>query len=334
MMRLALVCACVLHIVLFLVLARMPSKQSGASVTAPEPDVELDIIHESTYDRARPELPSSPEVGATPSGTAVARAIVGRHEGPALKQGGDDGGPEEPAHVPTAEDGTWSFSPTVGAIDLASSFRKNAVSAMARSDRDDPNGSPKGGGLVEALDAADLAKGIAHGGAVKVAIDEIARTTNAPIEGNATFSIALARTGNVHVTLMNANSETEGWRRLVFPIRKLVEEKFHAKEPMIVPAGARGIKVVVRVEAKQQFVDGGDPKKAVGAFARATPGGIKKTKEGIEILLPAASVGYAGRACSVAIGLNPGGIVANGHCRESTAIIRMVSSRILTEERF
>ncbi|WP_394851009.1 hypothetical protein [Pendulispora rubella] len=211
----------------------------------------------------------------------------------------------------------WSLPPTGGKpIDLGlGTARGPAVFApgpMASAEPPADERPSRTGGLTEALDAADAARGFGRGGPVKLAVEAAARTTDAPTTGKASFDIAVNADGSMHVVLLSANTDFEGWNGIVQAIHSHL-----ARKRVRIPPGAKGLHVVVEVEAKEQFPDGTSPKD-LGGKVGMTPAG------------PVA--GYRGKVCSAAISL--AGI--GGGCSPENAGVRaarMVSSRIVKETR-
>ena len=322
---------------------RVTPPAPGPPPAPPPPTAEA---HEDTW----VELEPVPAAQAESSPAPRASTVVAARSAVALEHRASE--PTDPVRPPRAEDGAhldplappresgaphegddgWTFSPTAPArVDLGlTSGAREARAALARRGdaASEPRGASRSGGLVETLHAAEVAAGRAKGVGAQMAVEAIARSPEAPLEGHATFDIAIDRAGKVHVAVTAASSELEGWRALTAPIEALV-----ARKSVNVPDGAKGLRVVVRVEARQQFPDGGSTKGRFGAVAKASPGAIRETKERIDIELPHVVVGYRGRGCGAGMVVAPGAVTLGGGCRESTAVVRVVSSKLIAEER-
>ncbi len=145
----------------------------------------------------------------------------------------------------------------------------------------------------------------------------------------ATFDVAIETNGHVSVTVLEASSAFSDWAKVADATRATLEPaRFR------IPPGARGWHVVARVEAKELYPSGADPKK-VGASVEAKPGRIVETKEHVDIQLPYAKFAATGKVCSVA--LTVGGIpsISGGCSLENLRAnaIRVVHGRIVSEGR-
>jgi len=178
--------------------------------------------------------------------------------------------------------GAWTFRPTSG-VDLGLKNRAGLASAAPElpQERLGPRPASSTGGLVEALDAADVARGLGHGGPVRSAVDLAASSPEAPTFGTATFAVALGSDGSVNGVLVTVKVDAS--------------EQF--------PGGGRPTP---------------DSKQGVGA--RASLGGITETKDHVEIELPSASVAYRTRSCGVGLTVNPGGVSLGGGCEPGVAM--------------
>ena len=86
---------------------------------------------------------------------------------------------------------------------------------------------------------------------MRTAVELAARTENAPVRGNATFSVTVFSDGKVDVQV--ASNQTD-WSRLIPAIVEAVR-----KAQIRLPPKSRGLNVVVSVEAKVKYPDGYEP---------------------------------------------------------------------------
>jgi hypothetical protein len=171
------------------------------------------------------------------------------------------------------------------------------------------------GGIVEGLDAADVARGLGRGGPVRTAIDFVARTENAPVRGSATFSVTIFSDGKIDVQV--ASNQTD-WSQLVPAIADAVR-----KAQVRLPPKSRGLNVVVSLEAKVKYPDGYEPPPEKTKVTTDTALAVDKPVIGIHV---------RGKRCSGAIAITPGGVGAGGDCAVGTAA-RAVSTRVVSERR-
>ncbi len=214
---------------------------------------------------------------------------------------------------PALKEGTWSFQQ--GPVDLgigkpaqlSSADLKNAGRAPeSESHGSTPAPASSTGGLIETLDAQDVARGFGRGGPARTAAEMATR--DAPVMGSAVFGVAIDSALNVTVDLAGVTSDYPGWARVAEDIKRTIVAK-----NIRMPHGAKGLRISVRVEAKDQYPDGRDPK-SVGGYAG--PGGV----------------GYSGKVCSAGIvGIGIGG----GCSPENIGVpaVRIVSARIVSESR-
>ncbi|WP_394840998.1 hypothetical protein LZC95_28470 [Pendulispora brunnea] len=310
----SLAAACGVHAVLLAVTWKHAPVRPPQDLPAAADAVEEWEI-ETPPDIGKPE-PSSNAPASPLAAREVARRWTAPSEVPATPPPSDSGS-SETATPPSESGEAWSL-PSVGRkpIDLGlGTARGPAILAPGGAATAEPPADERPsrtGGLVEALDAEDAARGFGRGGPVKLAVEAAARTTDAPTVGKATFDVAVNGDGSLHVTLLSANTDYEGWNRITQAIRSHLGRK-----RVRIPPGAKGLHVVVEVEAKEQFPDGTSPSSLGG-------------KVGIGPAGPAAS--YRGKVCRATISL--AGIT--GGCSPENAGVaptRMVSSRIVKETR-
>ena len=314
------------------VVRALPAPHDSASASRPERAI--DLVEEAALPAA-PELdpePDAREASLTPPRERVAgvplRAERSAAPVPGAIAGASRGAGE--AALETTGAGTWTFRPTAG-VDLGLKNRAGLASGSVEAppERAGPRPASSTGGLVEALDAADVALGLGHGGPVRSAVDLAARTPDAPTFGTATFAVALGTDGSVKVSVVAASSDRERWESLGPAVRNTLLGAARRKA-----LKGNGVLVTVKVDASEQFPGGGRPtpddKQGLGAHASA--GGVTETKEHVEIELPSASIGYRTRSCAVVMAVGAGGIGLGGGCEPGVAM-RVVATKILSEQR-
>ena len=226
-------------------------------------EIEVTTVDDAPRAAAVTEAPTPglPARAATASagGSSIARTAAG--PGPVI------GGPVETAGVITAPEGAstepWTFRAEKGPDllargQLASLVTRREAAAAER------EGSSTTGGVAEALLEADVAKGLGRGGPVVSALEDVARTNDAPVRGVATFDIVLYRGGGADVVLDSADTDFASWSRLTRAMSEAV-----AKKSVRIPDAARGLRMTVRLDARLQFPDGREVN-TLGPFARTT----------------------------------------------------------------
>jgi hypothetical protein len=185
------------------------------------------------------------------------------------------------------------------------------------------------GGLAEALDAEDFARGLGRGGPVLAAVEEAAHGSDAPTFGTATFSVVIGADGKVNVDVAAAGGDRAGWEGLRPAIRTALLGK-----PVRIAPKTRGLRVTVQVEASEQFPGGGrpPPPSKMGTTVAGSIGKITETKEHIDIEPPSVALTYRSRNCAAGIVVSPGGISLGAGCNPGVAM-RVVAARIVREER-
>jgi hypothetical protein len=168
------------------------------------------------------------------------------------------------------------------------------------------------GGVLEALDANDVARGLGRGGPVRAAVEQAARSTDAPPRGNATFTVVVFSDGKMDVRVADAQAD---WSRVL----PLVREALKVADVKMAPK-SRGLRVTVKVEAKVQYPDGYQPPDEARVSASVREG------------WPALDLEYRGRRCAAALTVAPGGAALGAGCSAGTPL-RLVSARIVAEER-
>jgi len=316
--RASLVVASAVHVAALIAVAK------SHAVHAPSADDET-AVWDLDLTPSPEEEEQAPPSQETPARETAHGALEAREESRSSQQGEAPASPSastsSEAHGAPAPSGSagqgWTFSPTgKGPIDLGigsargpKSFHYDPTAKVELPADERPSTT---GGLVEMLDADDAKRGFGRGGPVKLSVETAARSTDAPMEGQATFDIAVMASGELSIHLVAANADFDHWNRLVEAIRNDLARK-HVR----IPHGSKGIHVVVEVEAHQQFPDGTSPSSLGGKVVMGPQG-------------PAA--GYRGKVCGAGISL--GGL--GGGCspeNAGTVATRVVSSRITRETR-
>jgi len=224
------------------------------------------------------------------------------------------GGPES---APPPASSAWTFDPMRNptrpnivprSVDLVAA---NGGRAAAEAP---PAPASTTGGLIEGLDAADVSRGLGRGGPVRTAIDLAARDADAPLRGNATFSVTIFSDGAVDVQV--AGNHTD-WARLVPAIREAVR-----KAQVQLPPNSRGLSVVVAVDAKMKYPDGYEPPKK----------NTVTVQPALAVDKPWLDVRISGRRCSAAFAIAAGGVAGGADCAPGS-VGRVVSTRIVSEGR-
>jgi hypothetical protein len=231
---------------------------------------------------------------------------------------------DEPAASPGEG---FTFRPTIVDLRLSAAAAAGAIPAPEAPPASGPRPISTTGGLAEGLDAADVERGLGRGGPARAAVEEAARSSEAPMFGIAMFAVSVDGAGKVAVDVLDATSERAGWEAL----RPAIADRL-AKAPVRPPSGSRGLRVTVRVEASEQFPGGARPPAKEGVVAKASPGKITETKTKIDIELPYAAIGYRGRRCGGGLVIAPGGISGGAGC-EVGVPLRVVATRIVSEQR-
>jgi hypothetical protein len=187
-------------------------------------------------------------------------------------------GPDDP-HDDSASDPTSdgrSFSPFATHIDTAHAFTPDLTKHDDyRADATPPAPVSKTGGLAEGLAARDLEAGLGRGGSILTAAEAAARGSDAPLRGDATFDVVVRSDGKVEAHVASASSDLEGWREVAAVLQRSVD----GRSVRIAP-GARGWRVVVRVEAKVVFADGRDTQSVHGVRGEVAPSVLSNAIEG------------------------------------------------------
>jgi hypothetical protein len=189
----------------------------------------------------------------------------------------DKAGPSQAEDLPTSPDpasSSWSFSPTTATMDLRGAITPDLV-APARAPSQLPSGVSTTGGLAEGLAARDVELGLGRGGPVLAAAEEATRMSDDPVDGNATFGVSVFSDGAVVAQLLNASGHSASWSR----VADALAHSFDARR-MRLPAGGRGWRVVVHVEAATKLADGRDVRSLHGLRASVAPSALQDQIEG------------------------------------------------------
>ncbi len=219
---------------------------------------------------------------------------------------------------------TWGFSATKGGTwaAIGQAQRDTIASELRNGARQDAARGSKTGGVVEKLDESDVERGFGRGGAVVAAIEEVVRESPTRPVGAVDFMVTIRRVGGVVATLLNGEGPA-GFAALTAAIERRV-----AKATVRIPGGAEGLRVIVRVDARDLLYDGKAPRPN-GVKLRASPGAIHATKESVAIELPSVAVLVKAGSCTVAV--SPLGI--GGDCMLDLPATYQVHGRIVREER-
>jgi hypothetical protein len=277
--------------------------------------------------------------------------------------------------TPGPDDG-WSFSPSAARIELRGAVTPDMLAPphdpAARDPRDGtkPATVSATGGLAEGLAAHDVAVGMGRGGPVLAAAETAARSSDAPVEGGATFDVAVRR-DSVVARVVSADHDAAGWARVADSLGRSLDPK-----RVRLPSGGRGWHVVVRVEAAMRLADGRDVRTLHGVKAAVTPSVLQQQIEGkpggqwapppapgpdvgqevppqggalgrgpqhpgggalqglAAPILPTPTLSVSGKICSASLSATPMGIGLGGGCSVEnigTHPTRVVSGHILSE---
>jgi hypothetical protein len=338
------VVAAAVHMAVLLALPRgraRPQAVDDDPVSAPEWDLDVDALESPVSPPARAA------VAQAPSHTMGAIAIRERapRETPSSATPRDETAPglPEPAGVHGGEPRPWTFDPRAPfdpmARDALAGAARGVVAAGATPGREGiPAGATTSGGVAEGLDARDAALGLGRGGPVISALERAAAASDAPFEGSATFDVGIDTSGHVSVALLDSSSSDSGWARMAAAARAAIDPS-----RVRIPPGARGWRVVARVEAKVQYPNGVDPKK-LGNSVEASPGRLVEDKNRPDAhappivfeKVPGVTLAHRGKVCSasVTLGLVPG---ISGGCDPANIgmnPLRVVRGHVVSEGRF
>jgi hypothetical protein len=315
------------HLALAAAVASLPAR--GTPVPAQEPSTEVASID---VEPVPAERSMDPRVVGSETIAPVARAMpvhAGHESAAPPLQGETSPEPAPPAPEPaSSSDSEWTFNPTIGTNPTSSAVIARGVQPQVREFGERLAGGSTTGGLAEALTARDVELGLGQGGQVLSAFEARARTMDIAVEGWAVFDIGIDSSGRVSVAVADASTARDAWERVARTAVADVDAK-----RIRIPRGARGWRIAVRIEAKEQYPDGERPKD-MGLHARTTQLKDSKTSMVVESL-PGVELAARGKVCSVGLSLQlPFPPMIAGGCNPENAgvrEIRVVSGRIVDE---
>ncbi len=327
--------ALLVHAGLFAAMAELEPKAAVRTepVAQPVGEVALDVLpDESTTPRSPepvqpngrlPPLATTKEAARKTGGAAAEGAIATRETG---ASGFDPASPGPEASPPPAGsgEGAWTFSPSRPSDVTAPGSMARAVGEIAREATPPPTLDV--GGLRTALDSHDVSLGLGRGGPVLSALEAASRSMDVPIEGVATFDVAIDRSGHVSVALSDASTSYEAWSKVAAAAGAAVDVT-----KVRIPPGARGWRVAVRIDAHVQNPDGSRPKD-LGSHAEAH--GFELSKDSIVMKqVPGFSIATSGKVCGIGLSVQLGLPSITGGCNPGAPMpaLRVVSGQIVGE---
>ncbi len=320
------------HLALAAAVASLPVRR-GAALPAPEPSTEVASID---VEPVSAERSTEPRVVGSETSEPLARAVpvhAGRESAATPSQGENSPEPAPLAPEPaSSSDSEWTFNPTIGTNPTSSAVIARGVRAQVREFGAHLGEGSTAGGLSEALTARDVDLGLGQGGQVLSAFEARARTMDVAVEGWAVFDVGVDSSGRVSVAVTDASTARDAWERVARTAVADVDAK-----RIRIPRGARGWRIAVRIEAKEQYPDGERPKDM--GFHKTTTG-FKESKTSMVMeSLPSVTLAARGKVCSAGVTLQlpvPGvfPLAIAGGCNPENAgveAIRVVSGRILDE---
>jgi hypothetical protein len=150
----------------------------------------------------------------------------------------------------------WSLAtrpPDLGLGTSAVRERTARDEASAQASSEGNNG--RAGGLRDALEADDRAKGLGAGGPVVQAARDATAQSLAPVNGYAVFEATFDPSGKItSVRVLDTSADRPSWEDVAGAIQGTLREK-----AIKVPPRSTGLAVSVRVESRWQMPDGSDP---------------------------------------------------------------------------
>jgi hypothetical protein len=273
-------------------------------------------IHPKTATRPAPSEALSPEDTIELDEATMARTDVSARaplaarepiapEGPsvhAMRQSGErERGTEMPPAVGSVETpfpGSWTFSATRPDQTVELSLGASRYKAL-------PEPAPTGKEVPAVpvfaeLEEQDVERGLARGGPVAIAIEDVVRQSASGMLGVALFDVTLDRSGSVRVDLVRGDGAPAPWEELRSPIQDSV-----AKQSVRLPEQAHGLHVRVRVEAKETFADGREVK-SLGNSAGVSAGRVGTESVAMKEL-PNVYIEHRGKVCSGRVSVGPNG---------------------------
>ena len=370
---LALGVACGVHGVLLL---GVDAVRAHPSAPAEPPTA----VSEITLEELAPETTPIPAAAADRTeegaGPVQASAAAAKTTPRAASTTSTEGTPMAIAPPTPGPDDGWSFSPSATRIELRGAVTPDMLAPAhdppARDPRDGtkPATASATGGLAEGLAAHDVEVGMGRGGPVLAAAETAAGSSDAPVEGGATFDVAV-RPDSVVARVVSADHDAAGWARVADSLGRSLDPK-----RVRLPSGGRGWHVVVRVDAAMRLADGRDVRTLHGVKAAVTPSVLQQQIEGkpggqwapppapgpdvgqevppqggalgrgpqhpgggalqglAARILPTPTLSVSGKICSASLSATPMGIGLGGGCSVEnigTHPTRVVSGHILSE---
>ncbi|HEX8793787.1 MAG TPA: hypothetical protein VF765_22745 [Polyangiaceae bacterium] len=319
------------HLGLAAAVARLPVRRS-TSTSESQASQELAILD---VEALPVEEPAPTRVLGREREAPFARAARSQatREGAAMPSQQEEGASGEPAApgpepAPSA-DSQWTFDPTTGTNTAPGAVIARGVQPQVREFGEHLANGSSIGGLAEALTARDVDLGLGQGGQVLSAFEARARTMDVAVEGWAVFDVGIDSSGRVSVAVSDASAARDGWERLArTAVADVDARRIH------VPRGARGWRIAVRIEAKEQYPDGERPKD-MGLHTTTT--GFKESKTSMVMeSVPSVTLAARGKVCSAGVNWtfpSPLPTIAGGCNPENIGVreIRVVSGRIVDE---
>ena len=254
--------ACAAHVV-GLVFAHVFAPIEPLWALAPPSEQELEDIDVSPAEAPLPEEPPAPQAQtAAPEGLGAKRSAPDRgRAGEATRVGHAAAAqPPPPGAGPVATEGSPTGIARAPTVVFATDLRMVAAGAphpydalpLGHEAPPTPTTTSQSGGVVEALDAHDVAVGLGRGGAVLALAEEAARGPDAPVRGSATLDVTIREGGALAARVVDASGDADAWSRVAATLTHIDPNRLR------IPPGAHGWHVVVRVEAKLLFPDGRD----------------------------------------------------------------------------
>ena len=319
------------HVGLFTALEAVRTSASLPSSPEPLQPAEIALEVEGVTPVTSAGEPPSGVAPPLPLPTAAGRphpAATGTGSALALRETREPAA-AEPAPVGSVGDEGWSFAPTKPVDITAPGALAQSARDVANQDADKAGAGAAVGGLSDALDQRDVSLGLGRGGPVLSALETASRGMDVPIEGAATFDVAIDTSGHVSVALSDVTSEYAAWSKVAGAAGAAVDAK-----RVRIPPGARGWHVVVRIDAKVQYPNGLKPKQ-LGNHFEASPGQISKTSMVMD-KLPGFTISTRGKVCGVGLSVTILGPSIAGGCDPENAGMpagRVVSGHIVSEGR-
>jgi len=317
------------HLAFAVAVASMPERRDTPVPAQEEPPTEVASID---VEPVPAERSMDRRIVGKETSAPLARAAAvhaGRESAAVPSPGETSPEPAPPAPEPaSSSDSEWTFNPTVGTNPTSRAVIARGVQPQVREFGKGLAEGSTAGGLAEALTARDVELGLGQGGQVLSAFEARARTMDVAVEGWAVFDVGIDSSGRVSVALTDASTARDAWERVArTAVADVDAKRIH------VPRGARGWRVAVRIEAKEQYPDGERPKD-MGLHARTTA--LKPSKTSMVVdSLPGVELAARGKVCSIGLSLQaPLPPMIAGGCNPENAgveAIRVVSGRIVDE---